>query len=149
MAARWTCAAVLGAAAFAAPGVAAPALTAAETVAAYAAAGYVTKGTAIAGCAAENTTSPPSRFDLQIIDLNIDGRSEAIIGETNAACYGSSGSSFTIVGKDVGGRWHRFGGTVGIAVVRPSRSLGWSDIEVQLPGPGRPRVLRWSGIGYR
>lgn len=140
---------VAAAALLAAPALAVPGLTAADSAAAYAAAGYTMVNGKLAGCEGEQPGRPASRYAVDIVDLNVDGRPEAIITETNAACYGVNGSSFTVVSKDVGGRWRRIGGSVGTATRLPARHLGWADLRVSVAGATKPVALRWNGLGYQ
>lgn len=122
-------------------------LTPKQTLAVYAAAGLTVKGTTVIGCAGDTADAKGSRFAVTQIDLNVDGRAEVIVSETNSSCFGTSGHGFTIVGQDIGGRWHRLGGGVGIATVLHTRHIGWFDIGIK--APDGPSELHWAGLQYK
>ena len=124
-------------------------LNAADLAKAYVAAGLTVKGSDVTGCVKDQPAAPPSRFRAERIDLNADGRPEALVTEYNASCFGTAGASFTIVGQAVTGRWRRLGGSTGTARVLATRHLGWVDIAVQAPGDDKPAQLRWTGTRYQ
>lgn len=124
---------------------AAPTLTKTDRAQALAAAGFVGGKT----CATGNPGWPKSQIDVEAIDLNGDGKVEAFVTESNAACYGNDGGGFTIVGKDATGKWRNLGGDTGIPVPLKSKRNGWLDIRVGGPGFGAMPVLRWDGKKYR
>lgn len=100
-------------------------------------------------CATGEPGWPRSRIDIEAVDLNGDGKPEAIVNEDNVACYGNTGTAFVIVARDAKGIWRAVGGDTGVAVVRSTKRGGWRDIEVGGPGFGRRPVLRWNGAAYR
>lgn len=82
-----------------------------------------------------------------VADLNGDGRPEAIIVESGAICFGSTGMQFTLVSKQADGRWIRLYQSLGIPRILASRVKGWAEIEVGIPGPCQP-VIQWNGSSY-
>ena len=124
---------------------AAPVLPKTDRAQAIAAAGFVAGKT----CATGNPDWPKSQIDVETVDLNGDGKPEAFVIEGNSACYGNTGSGFTIVGKDAGGKWRNLGGDTGVPVPLKSKRGGWLDIRVGGPGFGTMPVLRWDGKKYR
>jgi hypothetical protein len=81
-------------------------------------------------------------------DLNKDGRSEVIITETSAACYGNTGQGFYLMTADATGKWRTLYSSAGIPEFLKTSSMGWPDIEVGGPGFCFP-VLRWDGKTYK
>lgn len=124
---------------------AAPTIGKSERAQIIAAAGFASGKT----CATGNPGWPKSTLDVETVDLNGDGKPEAFVNESNSACYGNTGSGFTIVGKDATGKWRKIGGDTGIPVVLRTRRSRWSDIRVGGPGFGKMPVLRWNGNQYR
>jgi hypothetical protein len=124
---------------------AAPLLTKVERGQALAAAGFVGAKT----CATGNAGWPKSEFEVEAVDLNGDGKVEAFVIESNSACYGNTGSAFTIVGKDATGKWRNLGGDTGVPVPLTTKRSGWIDVRVGGPGFGAMPVLRWDGKRYR
>ena len=119
----------------------------AERAALMKAAGIVARG-GREGCAVGEAAWPASQFSFAFPDLNRDGRPEAIVSEDNAACYGATGTAFTVLARGPDGAWRKLAQEVGIATVRASARGGWSDIEVGGPGFGQMPVLRWNGSAY-
>jgi len=118
-----------------------------EARAIYAAAGMTVNAGTVDGCTGSGAEAKASRFAVERHDLNIDGRAEAVVSEINGDCFGSSGRAFTVVGTDVGGRWHRLGGANGTSRLLPTRHLGWRDIgAVTADGVTE---LHWTGLGYK
>jgi len=124
---------------------AAPTLSGSDRAQALIAAGFVGKTT----CATGNPGWPKSELLVEAADLNGDGKPEAIVSESNVACYGNVGTSFMIVARGPNGKWRKLGGATGIPMVRKTKRLGWHDIEAGGPGFGRMPLLRWDGKGYR
>ena len=141
---------ILGLALLALPALAAaPAFSATDTAAIYKAAGFAMKGRAIVGCDAADASWPRSDFAIEAVDLNGDGKPEALVNEGNTACYGNTDNGFTVVARDAGGVWRKLGGAVGMPVPLKTRHAGWLDIEVGGPGMGKMPVIRFDGKGYR
>lgn len=131
----------------AAPLAAAP-LTPADEAAAYKAAGLMNGAGRRTTCADAEPGWPKSELAVEAVDLNADGKPEAFVSESNVACYGNTGSAFTIMSKDAAGKWRRLGGSTGIPTALKTRRMGWADIEVGGPGYGRMPVMRWTGTAY-
>lgn len=128
--------------------VAAAPLAPAEQAAVYKAAGLMNASGRQTTCASAEPSWPKSELAIEPVDLNGDGKPEAFVTESNAACYGNTGMAFTVVARDAGGRWQRVGGSVGMPATLKTRQKGWADIEVGGPGFGRMPVMRWTGSGY-
>ncbi len=97
---------------------ASPAFSPAETAAIYKATGFRVQGGKVTGCDAADPNWPRSRFFIEAVDLSGDGKPEAIVTESNTACYGRDEQGFTVLAKgpDDGqgsGRFGRRGATTG------------------------------------
>ncbi|MBN9426015.1 MAG: hypothetical protein J0H09_05860 [Burkholderiales bacterium] len=131
--------------ALAAPATAAkepPPLTAAERRALLQAAGMKEqKGQWLNGCG--HRVEP----ELDVVDLNDDGRAEVFITDDDA-CYGSVGSMLTLMIRDRSGRWRVNLGfpASGYRVLKTGQH-GYPDIEIEGPGACFP-VWRWNGREY-
>lgn len=68
------------------------------------------------------------------------GGAPEIIVTDGGACYGGAGSKFTVLTRNKQGALTPILSELGIAVVRPTRHLGWKDIEIGGPGMGRMPV---------
>lgn len=121
----------------------------ADTAAIYKAAGFATKGKTIIGCDAADPNWPRSSFNIEAIDLNGDGKPEAIVSEGNAACYGQDEMGFTILARNPDASWRKVGGNTGGALPLKTRHNGWLDLEYGGPGVQKQPVLRFDGKIYR
>ena len=83
-----------------------------------------------------------------ITDLNGDGLPEIIISEGGTACYGNTGSGFTVVSKQSNNTWKPMLSSAGIPTFLKTKGVnGWPDIEIG--GPGFCfSVWRWNGKSY-
>ena len=134
----------------AAPAVAiAPYLSTADAAAIYRAAGFAMKGGQPVDCAAADPSWPRSRIDIEAIDLDADGKFEAILTEANSACYGRDEMQFTILARNPGGTWRRLARNTGGFALLKTRHKGWLDIEYGGPGMHKPPMLRFDGKIYR
>lgn len=124
---------------------AAPVFTKVERSQVLAAAGFVGAKT----CATGNAGWPKSEIEVEPVDLNGDGKSEAFVIESNTACYGNTGSAFTIVARDATGKWRKVGEATGLPAPLKTKRSGWVDVRVGGPGFGTMPVLRWDGKRYR
>jgi hypothetical protein len=98
-----------------------PKMSEAEGVQLFAAAGFrIGSGTAL------NLCGQPARPKLAFVDLNGDGRPEAIAIDRNAACYGAPGDWFTVVMKDASGRWRAIMRDTGVLTWEKTRTRGGS-----------------------
>ncbi|MCY1277429.1 hypothetical protein D9M69_171800 [compost metagenome] len=124
-------------------------LSPADQAAAFTAAGFILKGQQwSSGCDDPGTTSyTPGSID-QVLDLNGDGRPEAVISEGGTYCYGHTGAGYSIVSKQANGKWKRITNGTGMPSFLKTRGAGgWPDIEVGGPGFCFP-VERWNGREY-
>lgn len=125
---------------------AAPALGEAERAEVFAAAGLLARdgGHYRDGC------DTPLRPSLDPVDLNGDGRAEALLYLAASRCFPESqGGNVALFARDASGRWiERLGYVPGVeAVVQASRQHGWADLGVANPGGCMP-VYRWDGKVY-
>ena len=126
----------------------APAFTPTETAAIYKAAGFTVEGTKVIGCDATDPGWPRSSFFIEAVDLNADGKPEAIVSEGNVACYGGDEQGFNILAQNPDGTWRRLGAGSGGTLVLKTRHKGWLDIEYGGPGTQVQPVLKWNGTSY-
>jgi predicted carbohydrate-binding protein with CBM5 and CBM33 domain len=134
----------------AAPALAAAAgFGAADTAAIYKAAGFAMKGKTMTGCDAADPNWPRSSFNIEAIDLNADGKPEAVVSEGNVACYGQDEAGFTILARNPDGSWRKVGASTGGILPLKSRHNGWLDIQYGGPGMQRQPVLRFDGKAYK
>lgn len=120
-----------------------------ETAAIYRGAGFKVQGNTVIGCDAEDPGWPRSQFFIEAVDLDGDGRPEAIAIEGNVACYGGTGQAFTILARNPDGSWRALATQWGVPMPASTRHRGWLDIEFGGPGMQAPRRLRWDGKVYR
>lgn len=116
--------------------------TADDRAAAFKAAGFApTRGRYLA-CDTRQT------LEIEIRDLNGDGRPDAVITDSGLECYGSTEQGFVIVARDPGGAWRKLFNSPGIPTFLTTRGVGgWPDIENGGPGFCHP-VMRWNGRDY-
>jgi len=132
------------------PAIAAPpAFSPGETAEIYKAAGFKVEGGKVIGCDAADPDWPRSSFFTEAVDLNGDGKPEAIVTEGNIACYGRDEQGFTVLAKNPDGTWRRLAAHSGGTLVLKTRHHGWLDIEYGGPGMQKPPVLRWNGKSYQ
>lgn len=130
------------------PAMAQQALSPADQAAAFGAAGFKLEGRQWKACGDPGTAGYMPGTIERIIDLNGDGRPEAVIAEGSSFCFGATGTGYTIVGKQADGSWKRIAEGPGIVTVLATRSAGgWADIEIGGPGFCFP-VRRWNGRSY-
>jgi hypothetical protein len=126
----------------AAPPAPAPAGTPADRAAAFRAAGYVaTRGRYLA-------CDKSQELEIEIRDLNGDGRPDAVITDSGLECFGNTGTGFALVTKDAAGTWRKLYNNQGIPNFQTTRGVGgWPDIVNGGPGFCFP-VMRWNGSDY-
>ena len=116
--------------------------SAADRAAAFRAAGFVPVRGRYLAC---NKTG---ELEIEVRDLNGDGRPDAVVTDYGTECFGMTGQGFVIVSKDAAGAWRRLFGSQGIPTFLATRGAGgWPDIENGGPGFCFP-VLRWNGSDY-
>lgn len=81
------------------------------------------------------------------VDLNGDGRPEAVIVDVDPACYGGTGEAITIIQREGTARWTRVGAVHGRFKLLESRTNGWRDYTVEGPGC-QPTWTFQPGQGY-
>ena len=114
----------------------------ADRAAAFRAAGVTPVGGRYLAC------DKSQEMQIEIRDLNGDGRPDAVITDGGTECYGMTGQGFTLVTNDANGAWRRLYQSQGIPTFQASRGVGgWPDIENGGPGFCHP-VMRWNGRDY-
>lgn len=87
-------------------------------------------------------------LEVEMRDLNGDGRPDALIRDFGTECYGSTEQGYVIVTKLASGAWKTLFSNQGIPTFLPTRGAGgWPDIENGGPGFCFP-ILRWTGTDY-
>lgn len=126
----------------AAPTPKAPAGGAADRAAALRAAGFVaTRGRYLA-------CDKHQEVEVELRDLNGDGRTDAVITDHGTECFGMTGTGYTLVTKDASGAWRTLFHNQGMPDFQATRGAGgWPDIVNGGPGFCFP-VLRWNGSDY-
>jgi len=91
---------------------------------------------------------PRQEVEVEIRDLNGDGRSDAVITNFGLECFGNTGQGFVLVTRDASGAWRKLYESGGVPEFLPTRGVGgWPDIVNGGPGFCFP-VLRWTGSAY-
>jgi hypothetical protein len=125
-------------------------LSPADEAAAFKAAGFKQRGKQWrSDCDDPGTPSyTPGAID-RVIDLNGDGRPEALITEGGTHCYGNTGQGYFVVTRLADGGWKRVTSGTGIAEFLKTKGAdGWPDLVVGGPGFCFP-VQRWDGREYK
>ena len=132
----------------ASPALAQTVLSPADQTAAFRAAGFTRVGSAWHGCDDPGTASYTPGAIESVVDLNGDGRPEAVITESSTYCYGMEGQAFSLVGKQADGSWKLIIHSSGIASFLADKGPGgWPDLEIG--GPGFCfSAYRWNGREY-
>ena len=119
-----------------------PAERAREAAAMLTAAGFQIRGAQIV-----NACGRPVQPRPAAVDLNGDGRAEAIIPDVDAACYGDKGEAFAIIQRQGPANWALVGKTYGRLRLLETRTNGWRDYTLE--GPGCQRTWTFQpGQGY-
>jgi len=105
-----------------------PADRAREAAAMLTAAGFRIQGDQIL-----NSCGRPARPRPNAVDLDGDGRAEAIVTDVDAACYGGTGEAFWVIQKLAPFSWTRVGAGQGRVRLLDTRTNGWRDLT--LVGP--------------
>ncbi|WP_136162786.1 hypothetical protein [Sphingomonas flavalba] len=115
----------LPAVAVASPALAAvPQMNRAEAAQLYAAAGFP-----IANDRPTNACGQPASPRMTFVDISGDGAPEALVTDSNAACYKGSGSFFAVLTK-AGKQWRQVISGTGTITAQATRSGGWLDMAV-------------------
>jgi hypothetical protein len=119
-----------------------PVSRAQEAAAMLAAAGFQIRGAQIL-----NPCGRPAQPRPTAVDLNGDGKPEAVVMDVDAGCYGGTGEGFSLIQSQGPGRWTRVGTGRGRIKILETRTNGWRDWSLE--GSGCQRT--WSfqtGQGY-
>jgi hypothetical protein len=130
--------------AHAGPPVLTPALSPAESAKMYAAAGFKLTPAGLVS----TICGTPAMPRVTYVDLNGDGRAEAVAVDKNAACYGQPGDWFTVVRRQGDGTWRAILRNVGVVTWESTRTNGWLDARLS-GGPECERTARFDGSDYR
>ncbi|MFM9434964.1 hypothetical protein ACFDR9_002026 [Janthinobacterium sp. CG_23.3] len=118
-----------------------------EQLAAFKAAGFKLTGKQWRNCDDPSPSYEPGAI-AEVRDVNGDGLPEALITEGGTACYGHTGSGYSLVSKQADGSWKLITSGTGMLSFLPSKGAsGWPDIEIGGPGFCFP-VERWNGQKY-
>lgn len=118
----------------------------AERAALYSAAGLQARD----GAYLKGDCPTPLRPSIEAVDLDGDGRSEALLYLGPSRCFEQTlGGNVGVFVRDAEGRWvERIGFAPGVEVVpQPGRHLGMPDLGVASPGGCMP-IFRWNGTRY-
>lgn len=119
-----------------------PAERAREAAAMLTAAGFKIQGAGIA-----NACGRPVQPRPAAVDLNGDGRPEAVIPDLDTACYGGAGEAFSIIQRQGPANWTLVGAGRGRLKLLDTRTNGWRDFTLE--GPGCQRTWTYQpGQGY-
>jgi len=126
------------------PPVVMPKLTPTESRELYVAAGFKP----VIGGMVSTICNRPAMPRITFVDLNGDGKAEAVAIDKNAACYGEPGDWFTVLRRGSNGKWQVVLRNVGVLVWEPTHTNGWMD--ARLTGGGQcDRLAHFDGSVYR
>lgn len=115
-----------------------PADRAREAAAMITAAGFQIRGAQILnGCGRPTQPRPTA------VDLDGDGRTEAVVTDVDPACYGGTGEAFSVIQRRGPAAWALVGAGRGRIRVLESRTNGWRDVSLE--GPGCQRTWTYQG----
>lgn len=118
----------------------------ADRQALYSAAGLQAQG----GAYLRGDCPTPLRPSVEAVDLDGDGRAEALLYLGPSRCFEQTlGGNVGVFVRDAEGRWvERLGYAPGVEVVpQTARHLGMPDLGVASPGGCMP-IFRWNGTRY-
>jgi hypothetical protein len=115
-----------------------PADKAREAVAMLTAAGFRIQGNQVVNPCGRPGLPRPLR-----VDMNGDGKPEAIVPDLDPACYGGTGESFSVIQRVGPFNWVKVGGGVGRIKLLETRTNGWRDYTLE--GPGCQRTWTYQG----
>jgi len=124
-----------------------PAPTSPQDRAREAAAMITAAGFRIQGNQILNGCGRPAQPRPTAVDMNGDGRPEAVIVDVDPACYGPAGQQFWVIQKQGQFAWSLVGAGQGRIRLLETRTAGWRDYT--LDGPGCQRTWTYQGAqGY-
>lgn len=104
-------------------------------------------GMSVNGRKVLNPCHRPTAPQVKFIDMNGDGRAEAVTLDHDPACYGPDpGYQTKLLAKDAAGRWQVIAVLLGVFKPLETRSYGWRDFTTDT-GSCRP-VFRSNGRAY-
>ena len=115
-----------------------PAERAREAAAMLTAAGFKIQGAQIVNACGRPVQPRPSA-----VDLDGDGRPEAIVTDVDPQCYGGSGEAFSVIQRQGPASWALVGAGRGRIKLLETRTNGWRDYSLE--GPGCQRVWNYTG----
>jgi hypothetical protein len=125
------------------PSVVTPKLTPAQSLQLYEAAGFK----AGQGTLVSTICKLPSMPRITFLDLNGDGKAEAVAIDKNAKCYGEPGDWFTVLIQKPNGKWEPILRNVGVVTWQSTRTKGW--VDARLSGGGQcDRTAHFTGEYY-
>ncbi len=123
-------------------------LTEIEKAGVFRAAGFKPVGREWKRCVEETPTlSYRAGVIDEVLDLNGDGRPEAVVTEGSLYCYGQQGSWFAVLSKEASGGWRQVLEIDGVFSPLATRVGGWREVMVGGPGFMHP-VYRYNGREY-
>ena len=125
-----------------------PTIAPAERAAVFKAAGFKPRGSQYVRCEEDPPTASYTPGQIEVVDLNGDGRPEAWVTEGSTFCYGNTAAYFVLVTRDESGTWRQLLDGVGVPTALATKQQGWPDIEAGGPGFGKFPVYRWNGKAY-
>lgn len=125
-----------------------PTLSDADRTAVFRTAGFKRQGDRWIRCEEDPPTASYMPGQIEVVDLNDDGRPEAWVIEGSTFCYGHTGQATVLVTKDANGSWRKILDEVGVALTEKTRHRGWPDVTVGGPGFDPVPPHRWNGTRY-
>lgn len=92
-----------------------------------------------------NRCRKPAKPRVTFVDVNGDGRPEALFIDEDAGCYAPSGRYFAVLAKD-GANWRPLVSGIGSIQALSTKTAGWLDMRVT--DSGGTRTLRYDGRTY-
>ncbi len=92
-----------------------------------------------------NRCRKPAKPRVTFVDINSDGRPEALFVDDDAGCYAPSGRYFAVLAKE-GTNWRALITGTGSIQALPTKTAGWLDMRVTEPGCVKDH--RYGGRSY-
>ena len=87
-------------------------------------------------------------LELEVRDINGDGRQDAVVMDGGSECYGHTEQGFVLLTKAANGPWTNLYRSPGIPTFLETAYKGWPEIEVGGPGFCFP-VVRFDGKTFQ